>query len=145
MDNSKAIESGIKRAIEIKNRILESSFIDLCESAILKAVESHTFQNRTGNLENSFTYGIFHNGVMIKSRSIGVGEGTDEANKFLESYISTKDWNAVIVAGSWYGNLLENFTSTGWGKSWSSGGGKFIVLSDCFDFIVIEGNKFFRK
>ena len=145
MDNSKAIESGIKRAIEIKNRIVESSFIDLCEAAILKSVESHTFQNRTGNLENSFTYGIFHNGVMIKSRSIGGGDGTDEANKFLESYTSAKDWNAVIVAGSWYGNLLENFTSTGWGKSWSSGGGRFIVLSDCFDFVVMNGNKFFRK
>lgn len=145
MDNSKAIEYGIKRAIEIKNIVVKSSLIKLCDAALLEAVKSHTFKNVTGNLEDSFTYGIFHNGVLIKSKSVGNGDGVEDANKFFDSYKPNKSWTAVIVAGAWYGALLENYTSTGWGKSWDNGGGKFIVLSDCFDYVVIENGRFFKK
>jgi len=145
VNNSKAFESGIKKAIAIKNIIVEKSLTELCEEALNKAVESHTFQNRTNNLENSFTYGIFHNGTLLKSKSIGSGEGAEDAKNFLSTYTSMHSWSAVIVAGAWYGSLLENFTSTGWGKSWNSGGGRFIVLSDCFDFVVMENKKFFKQ
>ena len=145
MDNSKAFESGIKKAIAIKDRVVESSLIDLCEAALQKAVESHTFQNRTNNLENSFTYGVFHNGKLIHAKSVGSGEGSNDAKNFLSEYTPKYSWSAVIVAGAWYGTLLENFTSTGWGKSWNSGGGRFIVLSDCFDFVVMENKKFFKQ
>lgn len=145
MDNSKAFEIGIKRANEIKDKVVERSLIDLCEAALNRAVESHTFQNRTHNLENSFTYGIFHNGVLLKSKSVGSGDGTNAANRFLGSYVSKHNWAAVIVAGAWYGTLLENFKSTGWGKPWTSGGGNFIVLSDCFDFVVLNNGNFFKR
>jgi len=145
MNNSKAFESGIKKAIAIKNIIVEKSLTELCEAALDKAVESHTFQNRTHNLEDSFTYGIFHDGKLVSSKSVGNGEGANDAKNFLSEYTPKHSWSAVIVAGAWYGALLENFTSTGWGKSWNSGGGRFIVLSDCFDFVVMENKKFFKR
>jgi len=145
MENSKAFEIGFKRAVEIKDRVLRNSLLELCEAALVKAVESHTFQNRTGNLENSFTYGIFHDGKLIENKSVGSGTGTEDANKFLSEYHSKRSWSAVIVAGAWYGALLENFTSTGWGKKWMSGGGRFVVLSDCFDFVVMNNGKFFKQ
>ena len=145
MNNSKAFESGIKKAIAIKNIIVEKSLTELCEAALDNAVESHTFQNRTHNLEDSFTYGIFHDGKLISIKSVGNGEGANDAKNFLSEYTPKHSWSAVIVAGAWYGTLLENFTSTGWGKYWNSGGGRFIVLSDCFDFVVMENKKFFKR
>lgn len=136
MDNSKAFETGFKKAIEIKDRVILAGLTDLCEAALDKAVESHTFKNRTHNLEDSFSYGIFHNGTLAKERSVGNSEGANDAKNFLSTYIPKHSWSAVIVAGAWYGTLLEKFKT--------SRGNSFIVLSDCFDFIVMENKKFFK-
>ena len=137
MDNRSEMENGMAKAIAIKNRVVLESFTDLCEAALLHAISSHTFKNRTYNLENSFSYGIFHKGLLVREKSIGSSDGANDAKAFLSSYVSKRDWSAVIVAGAWYGTLLEKFKT--------SRGNSFIVLSDSFDFVTLEHIQYFKK
>ena len=143
MDNSKSFQLGFKKAVEIKDRVILKSLTDLCNAALAKAVETHTFTNRTYNLENSFSYGIYHDGVLISSDSIGKSDGEKQAIEFLNLYQMKKNWGAVIVAGAWYGTLLELFKKDG--KKWVPGGGNYIVISDSFDFVVLNNDEFFKK
>ena len=146
MDNSKAFSDGFKKAVEIKDRVIEERLIKVCEAVLAYVVKdgSHTFINRTYNLENSFTYGIYHNGKLLHEKSVGDGEGARVAKQFLSNHKPELDWSAVVVVGAWYGTLLEKYKSTGWGKQWLSGGGNFIVLSNTFDFVVMNGKNFMK-
>lgn len=46
---------------------VESAMIDVGDEAVKDAKESHTYQNRTGNLEKSNTFDVDEDGLTLKN------------------------------------------------------------------------------
>lgn len=140
-DNAKAFSDGFKLAQAIENKIVMEMFERICEEAIDVAVSQHNFDNQTLNLENSYAYAIYHYGKMVKFKSVGTGEGASDAQEFCENYVTPfglqNSWQAVIVAGAWYGSLLEGYIRRTAGER-SGVGEKLRVLSDSFNFVSLE-------
>ena len=73
------------------------------------------WQNRTGNLNDSFGFAIYYNGAQVfkevDSNSATVPKmgkkGHDEAVKFLDSYDAGMGYTLIVVAGMYYAKPLE--------------------------------------
>lgn len=141
-NNLKVMSEGIAKANKIKESSVITSLKQIGKDALNVAQDTHTFDNQTHNLEDSFTYGIFHNGVLIDRNSIGSSEGKAIADTFLGEYIPTKPFELVVVAGAKYGQKLE-----GWVRSTdgilSKAGDTLIVLNESFVFVSTESILYF--
>lgn len=143
-DNSKAFASGLKIAEAIKNKFLMESLERICYNAVAFAEEKHNFDNQSYNLENSYAFGIFHLGALMKVETIGSGVGADEAKSFISSYIPKRNWECVVVAGAKYAAALEGYIRRTDGER-SKAGEEIKVLSDSFNFVTLESIRLFKK
>lgn len=141
-NNLKVMEAGIAKANRIKDALVINALKQIGKDALNVAQDTHTFDNQSKNLEDSFTYGLFHNGVMIEKKSIGSSNGTAIADTFLGEYTPTKTFELVVVAGAKYGQKLE-----GWVRSTdgvlSKAGDTLIVLNESFVFVSTESIDYF--
>jgi len=136
-DNTKVFNEAFKVAKNIEAKMMLEIFESICQRAINVAVEKHSFDNQTFNLENSFSYAIYNNGRMVKFKAEGSGEGSAEARSFCESFKSAFSWSAVIVAGADYGAAIEGYVRRTEGER-SKAGDMLTVLSDSFNFVSLE-------
>lgn len=140
-DNTKVFNEAFKVAKTIEAKMMMEIFESICQRAINVAVEKHSFDNQTFNLENSFSYAIYNNGRMVKFKSEGSGEGAAEARSFCESFVTPFraqfSWSAVVVAGADYGAAIEGYIRRTEGER-SKAGDVLTVLSDSFNFVSLE-------
>lgn len=143
IDNYKTLINGAKIAAKIKDELIERSLVDICNKAIQVAIEKHNFDNQTYNLEESYGYAIYHNGIMINQKIEGASDGSMKAASYLNSYNPIKDWECVIIAGADYAANLEGYIRRTDGNR-SKAGDMLRVLSDSFNFVSLESIKSFK-
>lgn len=81
------------------------------------AIQNHGFNNRTHNLEDSYGYAVYKDGVMQgdvfitnpkATQTVRGKSGHDEAIKFLKGYsAATNGFSVVVVAGMEYASFVE--------------------------------------
>lgn len=128
---------GYKLAQSFVNKKFMDIFETICQRAIDVAVERHKFDSQSYNLENSFSYAIYHNGKMMKFQAEGSGQGAADARTFCDTYNPKYPWSAVIVAGAWYAGLIEGYVRRTEGER-AGMGETLTVLSDAFNFVSLE-------
>lgn len=145
IDNIKRFKKGIETAIQIKDDLILESFKSIGDAALKVAQDSHTFDNQTRNLEDSFTYGIFHNGVLLEYKGLGSSLGVSTAISFLQGYgpRHQQPWLLVVVAGAQYSAKLEGYVRKSDGIL-SKAGDTLIVLNESFVFITMESILYFK-
>lgn len=143
-DNAKELAKGLKIASAIKNKFVMESLERICYSAIDFASEKHNFDNQSFNLENSYAFGIFHLGELMKVETIGSGSGADKAKSFIGSYKPKRPWECVVIAGAKYAAELEGYVRRTDGDR-SKAGEEIRVLSDSFNFVSLESIRLFKK
>lgn len=117
--------------------------MNIAEDALRVAVDEHNFDNRTFNLEESYGYAVFHNGVMITQRVEGASDGSQKAIDFLVSYTSTKSWELVVIAGADYAANLQGYVRKTDGFR-SVAGDELDVLNRSFTFVALESLDYFK-
>lgn len=132
-DNSKALEQGFLKATAMKDAAVKTALKSVLVATIDDAVSGHNFDNQTMNLENSYGWAIYHNGVMIESDVKGGGQGATRAQAELSSYLSFHAWEGVVIAGAKYAKELEGYVRRGDGVL-SQSGDELFVLGVFFDF-----------
>jgi len=143
-DNLAAIKKGIAIATAFKDRQILLTLERICYEATEFAKEKHNFDNQSFNLENSYSFGIFHNGKLIKSETWGAGAGSTHAIEFLQTYAPRRNWEAVVIAGAKYAAELEGYVRHTDGTN-SKAGEEIRVLSDAFNFVTLESIIEFKK
>lgn len=133
VDNTRALNAGLKKAIRIKDTAIQSAFRAVLSATIEDAVAKHNYDNQTYNLENSYGWAIYHNHVMIESDVKGAGDGATRAHAFLSSYLSFHDWEGVVIAGAKYAKELEGYVRRSDGFL-SKSGDELFVLGKFFDY-----------
>lgn len=124
---AKSIEGNSNMFNVNMRQMLEKAIIEklnqLGEFAIKYAIENHEFENRTYNLEDSYSFAVYKNGNMIGSPVMydkkatekvsqkGVDYGHDEAKNFLNSQNPQGDYALVVCAALFYGDILEEIYS----------------------------------
>lgn len=146
VNNEEVLKKGAIRATLFKDANIYTSLENIGEEALRVAQDTHTFDNQTRNLEDSFTYGIFHNGILLKYRGLGSSLGVSNAINFLQGYgpRHQQPWLLVVVAGAKYGAKLEGHVRKSDGKL-SKSGDTLIVLNESFVFIATESITYFDK
>lgn len=143
INNKKVLTSGCKRALKIKDRVIAAAFMNIAQDALKVAVDEHNFDNQTFNLEESYGYAVFHNGIMIDQRIEGASEGSQKAIDFLVSYTSTKSWELVVIAGADYAANLQGYVRKTDGYR-SVAGDELDVLNQSFTFVALESLEYFK-
>lgn len=133
IDNTRALNAGLVKAITTKDAIIQSAFRAVLSATIEDAVANHNYDNQTFNLENSYGWAIYHNHVMVESDVKGAGDGATRAQAFLSSYLSFHDWEGVVIAGADYAIYVEDFIRKHNGVL-SHTGDKLFVLGKFFDY-----------
>lgn len=138
-------KKGLTRFNRDKDNLALSSLTKIGKEALKVAQDSHTFDNQTRNLEDSFTYGIFHNGVLLKYEGLGSSLGVSTAISFLQGYgpRHQQPWLLVVVAGAQYSAKLEGYVRKSDGIL-SKAGDTLIVLNESFVFITMESILYFK-
>lgn len=146
VDNLEVIRKGIIKATAMKDAMVASTLEAIAEDALRVAVDTHTFDNQTGNLEDSFTYGIYHDGILTKVKGVGSSLGVSNATSFLYMYGARhqQPWLLVVVAGANYGARLEGYIRKRDGIL-SKAGETLVVLNDSFVFVAVESLDYFKK
>lgn len=141
----KEFKKGITKLNRYKNDLSLRSLTKIGKEALKVAQDSHTFDNQTRNLEDSFTYGIFHNGVLLKYEGLGSSLGVSTAISFLQGYgpRHQQPWLLVVVAGAQYSAKLEGYVRKSDGIL-SKAGDTLIVLNESFVFITMESILYFK-
>lgn len=132
-DNSKALEQGSLKGIATKDAAAKTAIKSVLVHTINDAISGHNFDNQTMNLENSYGWAIYHNGVMIEHDIKGGGQGATRAQAELSSYLSFHAWEGVVIAGAKYAKELEGYVRRGNGVL-SQSGDELFVLGKFFDF-----------
>lgn len=145
IDNVKRFKKGMEIASQIKDNLILESLKKIGDNALMVAQDSHTFDNQTRNLEDSFTYGIFHNGKLLEYKGLGSSLGVSTAVSFLQQYgpRDQQPWLLVVVAGAQYGVKLEGYVRKSNGIL-SKAGDTLIVLNDSFAFVAMESILYFK-
>lgn len=138
-------KKGLTRFTRDKDNMALRSLTRIGKDALKVAQDSHTFDNQTRNLEDSFTYGIFHNGVLLKYEGLGSSLGVSTAISFLQGYgpRHQQPWLLVVVAGAQYSAKLEGHIRKSDGIL-SKAGDTLIVLNESFVFITMESILYFK-
>lgn len=138
-------KKGLTKFTRYKNDLSLRSLTKIGKEALKVAQDSHTFDNQTRNLEDSFTYGIFHNGVLLKYEGLGSSLGVSTAISFLQGYgpRHQQPWLLVVVAGAQYSAKLEGYVRKSDGIL-SKAGDTLIVLNESFVFITMESILYFK-
>lgn len=138
-------KKGLTKFTRDKDNLALSSLTKIGKEALKVAQDSHTFDNQTRNLEDSFTYGIFHNGVLLKYEGLGSSLGVSTAISFLQGYgpRHQQPWLLVVVAGAQYSAKLEGYVRKSDGIL-SKAGDTLIVLNESFVFITMESILYFK-
>lgn len=132
IDNRRAILNGFSKAMISIDGSIENSLRAEVSSIVETAIAYHNFDNQTGNLENSYGWAIYHNGILIDSFINGEGEGAQSTKKLIGSYLPTFTWEAIVVAGANYAKYVEGFVRTHDGIR-SKAGDELYVLGIYFD------------
>ena len=143
IDNKKVLEQGAIKASLIKDRLILRSLKRLCEDAIKVAIDEHNFDNQSDNLEESYGYAIYHNGLMADQMIEGASDGADNSAEFLGSYSPRRSWECVVIAGASYASNLEGYIRRTNGER-SQAGDMLRVLNDSFNFVVLESRSYFK-
>lgn len=132
IDNRRAILNGLSKAMITIDGSIENALRAEVSSIIETAIAYHNFDNQTGNLENSYGWAIYHNGLLMDSFINGDGEGAQAAKKLIGSYLPSFTWEAIVVAGAYYAKYVEGFIRTRDGVL-SKAGDELYVLGVYFD------------
>lgn len=144
INNKEVLTSGCKRALKIKDKVISKALMNIAKDAVSVAVDSHNFDNQTFNLEESYGYAVFHNGIMIDQMVEGASEGSQKAIDFLVSYTSTKSWELVVVAGADYAANLQGYIRKSDGLR-SVAGDELDVLNKSFTFVALESLSYINE
>ena len=143
MAKIEGLDEGIAKAMAIAEKAIYNLLEGVCVDAIAVSRESHPYKNYTHNLEQSIACAVYHNGQMVfmdwterdwtkasseyqKLKGDGIhDDGSDAARDFLESYIPSKPWEVVFIAGAEYAQNVEQ----------KYAGGSVRVLWGSFTFI----------
>lgn len=100
---------------DLKSAIL-NSLHELGSKGVEYAVKNHEFQNRTFNLEDSYGYAVYENGIIIGSpimfgkkatKPNGGKFGYSEGEKFLIEQSPSGIYSLVVVAGMYYAEDVQ--------------------------------------
>lgn len=96
-----------------RGKILEALF-ELGRIAIQTAEESHEFQNRTFNLEDSYAFGVYEKGslvgdIEIRQPKATSREGYNAGIDFLKKQNPEGDFALIVTAGMWYGSIVQDY------------------------------------
>jgi hypothetical protein len=99
------------------NLKIETIFNKVGRYGVEWAIQNHEFRNRTGNLEDSYGYGVYKNGTIQGEPFITSPKATKpnngkygyrEARDFLNSYRPSSDgWTLVVIAGMEYASFVQ--------------------------------------
>lgn len=143
IDNKKVFDNGSAVANAMKDALIINALYNICNDAIRVAIDTHNFDNQTENLEESYSFGIYHKGVLTRQFTEGASKGSELATSYLESYKSSKQWECVIIAGADYASNLEGYIRQTDGER-SKKGDELIVLSDSMNFVELESITYFN-
>lgn len=144
INNKEVLTSGCKRALKIKDKVISKALMNIAKDAVSVAVDSHNFDNQTFNLEESYGYAVFHNGIMIDQMVEGASKGSQKAIDFLASYTSKKSWGLVVIAGADYAANLQGYIRKTDGLR-SVAGDELDVLNKSFTFVALESLSYINE
>lgn len=141
MTNDQVLTKGMEKAKSIVDGAIMASLIEIGDHALANAEKYHKYTHRTYNLSDSYGYAIYKKGVIkkltmndpqaIKKDQHGTSGKTLGSN-FLQSYVSTKDWDLIVVAGEFYAEWLDRVKSLD-------------VLSGAYQATVEESESLFKR
>ena len=108
----------MKRVQQIADDAIVESLDKLAKSSISVSILNRGYTHRTYNLNDSYGFGIYHNGSLIRkwlnnpeatSPDSRGGSGAQMGSLFLDKFSSTGDWQLVVFAGEFYAADLETF------------------------------------
>ena len=115
--NEEVLRKGMIKAKSIVSETIMASLISIGDAALVNAEKFHSYTHRTFNLSDSYGYAIYQKGILkklkmntpkAKKQDQQGTSGKDLGRSFLESYVSTEDWDLIVVAGEFYATALEN-------------------------------------
>lgn len=99
-----------------------SAMVKIGKIGVEYAINSHGFQNRTFNLQDSYGYAVFKDGQMMGTPVMAVKKakepiifeglsysGQEEGKNLLEDFQAPMGWSVVVVAGMVYASFVEEY------------------------------------
>lgn len=114
MTNEQVLTAGMAKVREIADKAIVESLSELAEKSIEHVLTiTRGYTHRTFNLNDSYGYGIYHNGDQVKKwmnkpeatkPDAKGGKGSQMGSEFLDRFASEspKPWGLVVVAGEFY-------------------------------------------
>ena len=116
--NDKVLNDGMAKIKQIAEAAIIESLSELAKTSISVSILNRGYTHRTFNLNDSYGFGIYHNGILVKkwlnsseatSPDSKGGSGAQMGSLFLDRFISEGDWQLVVFAGEFYAADLETF------------------------------------
>lgn len=116
--NKQVLDEGMARMRKMADNAIVESLDALAKVSISVSILNRGYTHRTFNLNDSYGFGIYHNGSLVKkwlnsseatSPDSKGGTGAQAGSLFLDKFSSTGVWQLVVFAGEFYAADLETF------------------------------------